>query len=399
LTITFNVVVTSLIIGRLVSVIHSMHREALRQAKDEHWVEWLKGLDVETVWGAGRLMMGIPTDGGRTRIPALQRKELGAESSEEMSSNTGKSALLYKEFFPPKMAVSTVPSDPVYPAPAYEWKPISDVLLHRVIARMKPYKATRARSFANCVFKFNADLLVPYLGPIYRALDELEYYPAGWNHIDSVVLRKPSKTNYAVPAAYRPVCLTKDYAGLYNTIKMLQLAMEAERVGILPSSHYGARPGRAATDALHKVVMVVKDAWRRGEVASVLCMDVKGAFPSVDLERLMHDMRMRGVPRQHTEWMAQRYEGRESRIVFDDYTSEPFAVEGGLDQGDPGSGIAYLIYNSDLAEVPRRTRRSGEDSVVYVDHNTMIATGLDYNTTHEKLMDMTGREGEWTNGK
>ncbi|KAJ7359287.1 hypothetical protein DFH08DRAFT_686782, partial [Mycena albidolilacea] len=183
--------------------------------------------------------MGPPTDGGRTRIPTLQRKEPGAEGSVEVSSNAGKSALLYKEFFPPKMAVSTVPPDPVYPTPAYEWKPIYDALLRRAIARMKPYKATRAGSFANCVFKFNADLFVPYLGPIYRALDELEYYPAGWNHIDSVVLRKPGKTNYAIPAAYRPVCLTKDYARLYNTIKTLQLATEAERVGILPSSHYG----------------------------------------------------------------------------------------------------------------------------------------------------------------
>jgi hypothetical protein len=132
---------------------------------------------------------------------------------------------------------------------------------------------------------------------------------------------------------------------------------------------------------------------RSGEVASVLCMDVKGAFPSVDLEHLMHDMRMRGVPQQHTEWMVWRYEGWESCIVFDDYTSEPFTVEGGLDQGDLGSGIAYLIYNSDLAKVPSRARRSGEDGVVYVDNNTMIATGPDFNTRHGKLADMTGRAG------
>jgi hypothetical protein len=126
--------------------------------------------------------------------------------------------------------------------------------------------------------------LVPHLGPIYRALDELEYYPEGWNHIDSIVLRKPGKTNYADPTAYRLVCLTKDHARLYHTAKTMQLAVEVECAGILPRNHYGVRPGRTASDALHTVVKIVKDTWRKGEVASVLCMDVKGAFPSVDLD-------------------------------------------------------------------------------------------------------------------
>jgi hypothetical protein len=53
--------------------------------------------------------------------------------------------------------------------------------------------------------------------------------------------------------------------------------------------------------------------------------------------------------------------------------------------------VAYLIYNSDLAEVASQGRRSGEDGVVYVDDNTMIATVPDYNTTYGKLADMTGR--------
>ena len=59
---------------------------------------------------------------------------------------------------------------------------------------------------------------------------------------------------------------------------------------------------------------VIKDAWRDGKVASVLCMDVKGAFPSVDLDRLIHNMRMRGIPVEHTDWLERRYAGRTSRI-------------------------------------------------------------------------------------
>lgn len=64
---------------------------------------------------------------------------------------------------------------------------------------------------------------------------------------------------------------------------------------------------------------------------------------SVDLDRLTHDMRMRGVPREHTDWMVRRYEGRTSRICFDGYMSDPYNIVGGLDQGAPESGYSSLI--------------------------------------------------------
>ncbi|KAJ6628608.1 hypothetical protein B0H10DRAFT_1624983, partial [Mycena sp. CBHHK59/15] len=153
--------------------------------------------------------------------------------------NKDKSAMFYSEFFPPKMHTSSVPRDPVYPAPTWEWEPISDTLLHRVIKRMKPYKATKAGTSPNCIYLYNAHLLVPYLGPIYRSLDELEYYPEGWADIDSIVLRKPGKANYADPSAHRPVCLTVGDARLWHTAKTEQLAVNAERAGIIPRNQYG----------------------------------------------------------------------------------------------------------------------------------------------------------------
>jgi hypothetical protein len=73
-------------------------------------------------------------------------------------------------------------------------------------------------------------------------------------------------------------------------------------------------------DALYKVVKVVKDAWRNGKVATVLSMDIKGAFPSVTLDHLYHD---------------------------------PFDIAGSLDQGDPHSSFLYGIYNAVLVEIPR----------------------------------------------
>ncbi|KAJ7062845.1 hypothetical protein C8F01DRAFT_929311, partial [Mycena amicta] len=72
---------------------------------------------------------------------------------------------------------------------------------------MKPYKATLPGSPANCVFKECENLLVPFLGPIFRALDRLKHYPDGWADIMTLVLRKPGKPDYTNPSAFRNIVL------------------------------------------------------------------------------------------------------------------------------------------------------------------------------------------------
>lgn len=54
----------------------------------------------------------------------------------------------------------------------------------------------------------------------------------------------------------------------------------------------------------------IKEAWKQGEVASVLYMDVKGAFPSVDLQMLYHELLTLGVPREIVDWLGRRYANR-----------------------------------------------------------------------------------------
>jgi hypothetical protein len=173
---------------------------------------------------------------------------------------------------------------------------MSDDILRLAAGKMKPYKSTFPDSAPNCVIKICTDLLLPFLGPIYRSLDELRHYPAEWAELRILVMRKPGKSSYAELGAHRPIALSKGFARWLNGAKDIQQVSEAELAGVLPRNQYGARPGRSTTDALHKVFKVIKDAWREGCIATVLCIDVKGAFPSVALDRLYHDLCMWGIP-------------------------------------------------------------------------------------------------------
>ena len=59
---------------------------------------------------------------------------------------------------------------------------------------------------------------------------------------------------------------------------------------LIPSTHFGGRPGRTTTDALHYLVHKVKEAWQENKVASILFLDVEGAFPNAVTDRLLHNL-------------------------------------------------------------------------------------------------------------
>ena len=149
-------------------------------------------------------------------------------------------------------------------------------------------------------------------------------------------------------------------------------------------------------DSVHLLVKLVKDAWRKGEVASLLCLDVKSAFPSTALDVLSHEMRQCGIPNGHVEWLERRLEGRKTSLVFDDFKSETFNITEGIDQGDAQLLIAWLIYNHQILNIFNKANK--ETWFLYVNDTAVLVTGKNFDDMHEKLKVVMNREGgvmEW----
>lgn len=369
----------------------NLYAMAINEAKARHWNEWLESLDENSVWIAGKYACNAPSDAGRAKVPDLNTLFRDSKQEVVVTTSEGKGHAFYEAFFPPKPEQHDNHLDQTYPPPRWKAAPIKDKQLKRAIDKMLPYKATAPGTTPNCVLKEAKDLLIPYLGPLFRATFHLEYYPSEWAKTLTVVLKKPGKPNYEIPNAWRLISLSNGFARLLNACIADDLLTRCEQHKILPKNHFGARPGHSTTHAIHYLVTKVKDAWRKKKVVTALFLDVKGAFPSVYISRLRHDMRLRGIPKETTDWIARRMEHRQTNLNFDDYTSEPFNIDNGLDQGDPFSVIGYMIYNSDLLEVPQA--QDSEDSILFVDDTTILAVGTDYIETHGKISSMLHREG------
>jgi ribonuclease HI len=366
----------------------------IKEAKTKHWKDWLEGLNNTSVWQATKFISGPPTDSAKTRIPTLKIKNPVTKSIiKEASTNKEKGDLFYETFFPvtrPRQDNRPTEEDPHYPEPKWKFKNITNDQIARAIDRMKHNKATKHDTIPNSVFKHAKEYIIPHIGPLFRATFSLKYYPPEWAITDTLILKKPAKTDYSSPSAWRPIVLSNGLARLLNMCLASDMVTMCETHGILPPNHFGARPGRTTTDSIHLLIKTVKDAWRNKAVASALFLDVKGAFPSVNIDKLIHNMRKRGIPKEYTDWLKKRLGARKTILLFDDFQTDLFQVLNGLDQGDPFSVILYLLYNSDLTDITLRGK--GENILLFVDDAAIIVTGKNFTENHEKLKNIMTRD-------
>ena len=93
----------------------------------------------------------------------------------------------------------------------------------------------------------------------------------------------------------------------------------------------------------------------RTKVASLLSLDMSGAFPNVSHDRLLHNLRRKGVPTALIQWTASFLANRQTTLVLGRWQSPPpppppHRVSTGIPQRSPISPILFLFFNAGLVE-------------------------------------------------
>ena len=106
-----------------------------------------------------------------------------------------------------------------------------------------------------------------------------------------MVLRKPSKSNYADPKAYRPIALLNTIGKALEAVIASRISYMVEAHSLLPHTHVGGRRGRSCEHAIHLLLERVHASWRTGAlVATLLTLDVSGAFDNAAHKCLIHNL-------------------------------------------------------------------------------------------------------------
>jgi hypothetical protein len=164
------------------------------------------------------------------------------------------------------------------------------------------------------------------------------------------MIRKPGKSDYTIPGAYRPIAEEEGMGKVIESVLTNWLSGFAETEGLLSLNQFGGRPGRSAVDALLLLTQKIKDAWRVGKVASVLLMDISQVFPSISHAHLIHLLHVKRVPEAVVGIISSFLSNQQTTLTFDDFHSPlaPIPIPNGLSQGSPLSALLFLIFANEL---------------------------------------------------
>ncbi|PPQ70369.1 hypothetical protein CVT24_013144 [Panaeolus cyanescens] len=227
--------------------------EAIIKAKEEHWRLFLEEATEREMWVANGYLKRPVGDAGRPRMPTLKAMRDGQEVV--VDTNALKAESLAASFFPPRPA-NVHPDPPLhtYPPALKASLPITADRVKTQIQRLSAHKAPGPDGIPNLVLQKCADTLAPFLTQIFNAAIKLGRYHKSWKESITCVLRKPGKPSYELPKAYRPIALLSTTAKLLSAIVAEDMSRLLEEHQLLPATHFGGRPGRTTTDALHYLI-------------------------------------------------------------------------------------------------------------------------------------------------
>lgn len=160
---------------------------------------------------------------------------------------------------------------------------------------------------------------------------ELGWLPSWCKRAKTVVLPKAGKAPpvYRTPGGYRPIALLPTVGKVIESVVAKKVTQAAESNGLLPDEQMGNRAHRSTELAIRLVVAQVQEAWRQKATASLLQLDISGAFDTVNHIRLLATLREMRFPRWLVLWTKNWLTDREATLHFDGQAAQPTTIRAG----------------------------------------------------------------------
>lgn len=201
--------------------------------------------------------------------------------------------------------------------------------------------------------------LKAYGKPVYKALATIAeqsfmmgYVPTRFRSAIVSVIAKGGKTEAEkeLAGAYRPIALLNAMNKVIKKIISDRIATAAEYNDLLPERQMGNRRHRSTEMAIRMITEAVHATWRSSGKASLLQLDIAGAFDCVNYKRLLHIMRKKGFPGWTIGWIKAFLTDRKASLRFDNETLKQRSLSAEVPQSSPLSPVLFLLYISTLYE-------------------------------------------------
>ena len=269
--------------------------------------------------------------------------------------------------------------------PAWQLGSITRDEVNRAIQRAPTSKAPGSDQILNTILKLLRQDLASLPHYLFNSSLMCGYYPTKLKESVTIALRKPGKDNYSNSKVYRPIALLNTIGKLIELIIVKRISALAERHHLLPKTYIEGKRLRSTDHAIHYLLERVSEKWTLGKVASLLLLDVAGAFDKVSHTRLLAKLQARRMDSRTVWWIASFLSSRTTELQIPGYRTESRSIDIEIPQGSSLSPILFLFYNAEILERCEGERGQGVSAIDFIDDIAILASGENTEESCQKL--------------
>lgn len=192
-----------------------------------------------------------------------------------------------------------------------------------------------------------------YVFQLYSSSSDLAILPDSWRVANIIAMAKHKKKDRTLPNVYRPISLIPTISKGLEAVIASRMSYLAETHNLLPENHFGACKRRLCEQGVNVLIEKIYDAWREGNVLTLITFDVQGAYNGVKADLMAKRLRQKKIPEKIVKWVENFCTNRKACLTFGKYCLEILnLIEAGLPQGSPLSPHFSIFYNANLVEIP-----------------------------------------------
>ncbi|KJZ68791.1 hypothetical protein HIM_11822 [Hirsutella minnesotensis 3608] len=145
---------------------------------------------------------------------------------------------------------------------------------------------------------------VSYTDALYQGCLNIGHHPKPFREAEVVMIAKQGRRDLSTPRAWRPISLLSCLGKGLERLIARRLAWASIHFGVLHPQQIGALPKRSAVDLVAALTHDIDEAFARKQVATLVTLDIQGAFDTVLRNRLVLRLREQGWPPNLARWVG-----------------------------------------------------------------------------------------------